>query len=130
MIEEKKRIAALPGGWAGMPVGQYARKVLNTRLQKAKEHAGRVVHAHLMEIKEDLLDLIEQEGFIRYEMINGRKESLKKKIAGKEMTDTQIDGENQRDFYIKNGYEYWPFRGEYWLDELGNYHYVGTQSCN
>ena len=23
-----------------------------------------------------------------------------------------------------------PGVGEYWLDELGNYHYVGTQSCN
>ena len=130
LLEEKKRISNLPGGWANLPVGQYARKVINTRLAKAKQRAGKIVHAHLVAIKEDLLDLIEQEGFIRYEMINGRKESLKKKIAGKELVEQQIDDENQRDFYIQNGYEYWPFRGEYWLDELGNYHYVGTQSCN
>ena len=130
LLAEKKRINALPGGWANLPVGQYARKVINTRLVKAKQHAGKIVHAHLVAIKEDLLDLIEQEGFIRYEMINGRKESLKKKIAGKELVEQQIDQDNQRDFYIQNGYEYWPFRGEYWLDELGNYHYVGTQSCN
>jgi hypothetical protein len=88
------------------------------------------VRNHLLSIKEELVDLIEQEGFARYEMINGRKETLKKKIAGKDLPDQQIDEANQRDFYIQNGYEYWPFRGEYWLDELGNYHYVGTQSCN
>ncbi len=130
LIEEKKAIMAAPGGWQNTPIGQYARKVVNTRLLKAKQRAGKIVHAHLLAIKEDLVDLMEQEGFIRYEMINGRKESLKKKIAGKETVDQQIDQDNQRDFYIQNGYEYWPFRGEYWLDELGNYHYVGTQSCN
>jgi hypothetical protein len=130
LIEERKKIQSLPGNWGNQPVGQYARKVINTRLVKAKQASGKIVKAHLLAIKEDLLDLIEQEGFIRYEMINGRKESLKKKIAGKDLPDQQVDDNNARDFYIQNGYEYWPFRGEYWLDELGNYHYVGTQSCN
>jgi tetratricopeptide (TPR) repeat protein len=130
LLEEKKRVQSLPGGWANTPVGQYAKKVLNTRIAKAKQKAGKIVRNHLLLIREELVDQIEQEGFARYEMINGRKESLKKRIAGKELPDQKIDEANQRDFYIQNGYEYWPFRGEYWLDELGNYHYVGTQSCN
>ncbi|NJL24570.1 MAG: hypothetical protein HC902_04965 [Calothrix sp. SM1_5_4] len=117
-------------GWNTSPVGQYANKVLSTRVVKAKERAGKIVRNHLLLIREELIDQIEQEGFARYEMINGRKESLKKRIAGKELTDQQVDEDNKRDYYIQNGYEYWPFRGEYWLDELGNYHYVGTQSCN
>ena len=130
LIEEKKRIEKLPGNWQSSSVGLYAKKVLNTRLAKAKQKAGKIVRNHLLNIKEELIELIEQEGFARYEMINGRKESLKKKIAGKELPEQQIDEKNKRDFYIQNGFEYWPFRGEYWLDELGNYHYVGTQSCN
>ncbi|MGZ3721543.1 MAG: hypothetical protein ACXVA9_01350 [Bdellovibrionales bacterium] len=130
LVDEKKRISTIPGGWANMPIGQYSKKVLNTRLAKAKQKVGKIIHDHLLAIREDMADLIEQEGFIRYEMINGRKESLKKTIAGKDLPGQQVDDDNQRDFYIQNGYEYWPFRGEYWLDELGNYHYVGTQSCN
>ncbi len=130
LIEEKKRINALSGGWGSSAVGRYSKKVLNTRLAKAKQRAGKIVRNHLLTIREELVDLIEQEGFARYEMINGRKEFLKKRIAGKELPEQQIDETTQRDFYIQNGYEYWPFRGEYWLDELGNYHYVGTQSCN
>ena len=130
LVDEKKHMSAIPGGWANMAIGQYAKKVLNTRLAKAKQRVGKIVHNHLVAIHDDLADLIEQEGFIRYEMINGRKETLKKKIAGKDVPDKQVDDDNERDFYIQNGYEYWPFRGEYWLDELGNYHYVGTQSCN
>jgi hypothetical protein len=130
LVEEKKRIERLPASWQSASVGQYAKKVLNTRLVKAKQKAGKIVRAHLLNLKEELIDLIEQEGFARYEMINGRKETLKKKISGKELPDQSINQNQQRDFYIQNGYEYWPFRGEYWLDELGNYHYVGTQSCN
>ncbi len=130
LLEERKRINSIGGGWGSSAVGNYAKKVLATRLVKAKQKAGKIVRNHLLTIKEELVDLIEQEGFARYEMINGRKETLKKKIAGKDLPDQQIDEANQRDFYIQNGYEYWPFRGEYWLDELGNYHYVGTQSCN
>ena len=67
--------------------------------------------------------------FIRYEMITGRKDTLKKKIAGKETESQQIDEKNDRQFYIQNGYEYYPFQGEYWLDEVGNYHFLGKQSC-
>ncbi|MNT91393.1 hypothetical protein D3C72_2324820 [compost metagenome] len=62
-------------------------------------------------------------------MINGRKEGLKKKIAGKDLGEEQIDDNVDRKFYIQNGYEYYPFQGEYWLDEIGNYHYLGKQSC-
>ncbi|MGE3681653.1 MAG: tetratricopeptide repeat protein [Bdellovibrionales bacterium] len=130
LLEEKRRVKSLPGNWQSSSIGQYSNKVLNTRLVKAKQKAGKIVRNHLMLIKEELVDLMEQEGFARYEMINGKKESLKKAIAGKDLPDQQIDEDNQRDFYIRNGYEYWPFRGENWLDELGNYHYVGTQSCN
>lgn len=130
LLEEKKRIEGLPAAWRNGPIGQYSKKVLNTRLTKAKSKAGKIVRQHMFALKEDLIDLLEQEGFIRYEMINGRKESLKKRIAGKELPAQEIDSDNQRDFYIQNGFEYWPYRGEYWLDELGNYHYVGKQSCN
>jgi len=60
-------------------------------------------------------------------MINGRKEQLKKKIAGK--ATEEVDEKVDRTFYVQNGFEYWPFEGEYWLDEIGNYHYLGKQSC-
>ena len=65
----------------------------------------------------------------RFITINGKKEFLKKKIAGKNLNEIQVDDDQDRSFYVKNGYEYYPFQGEYWLDEVGNYHYLGKQSC-
>ena len=88
-----------------------------------------MARAQLMNMKTELRDLKEQASFIRYEMINGKKEFLKKRIAGKDIEEAQVDEDQDRSFYIQNGYEYYPFQGEYWLDEVGNYHYLGKQNC-
>lgn len=129
LLDEKRRLQALPASWRSSSIGRYSRKIIDTRLLKARQRAGRQIRFHLENLREELVELFEQEGFIRYEMINGKKESLKKKIAGKDLEADQVNQSSSRDYYIQNGYEYYPFRGEYWLDELGNYHYIGTQSC-
>lgn len=130
LIEERRRINSMPTSWRNSGLGKYARQTIDRRLQRARAKAGRQIRAHMLAVRAELLDLFEQEGFIRYEMINGKKESLKKRVAGKELPKAQVNENQERDFYIQNGYQYWTFRGEYWLDELGNYHYVGTQSCD
>ncbi len=129
LIAEQKLINSMSKDWRVSSIGKYSLKVVQTRLQKARVRAGQQIKAHLEEVREELVDLFEQEGFIRYEMINGKKESLKKRIAGKELPTEAVKENKYRDFSVQNGWEFWPFRGEYWLSELGNYHYVGTQSC-
>lgn len=124
---EKKLIEGTPQ-LKSSSVGSYAARIVNNRLNSARDVIGDQVKRHLSDIRAELLDLNEQSGFIRYEMINGKKESIKKRLAGKSLG--SADDETQdRSFYIQNGYEYYPFQGEYWLDEVGNYHYLGKQSC-
>jgi len=129
LIEERRRLRAMSPAWRNSGIGKYSIQTLDRRLQKARGKAGRQIRSHMVSVRAELIDLFEQEGFIRYEMINGKKEQLKKRVAGKELPKSAIDEDSSRDYYIQNGYEYWPFRGEYWLDELGNYHYLGTPSC-
>ncbi|MGZ3772430.1 MAG: tetratricopeptide repeat protein [Pseudobdellovibrionaceae bacterium] len=125
---ERNRIEA-SSSFKNSSLGQYALKILSNRNRNAKLAIGDMMKAHLLNMRIELRDLYEQAGFIRYEMITGRKESIKKKIAGKDIGPEQIDEKVDRQFYIQNGYEYYPFKGEYWLDEVGNYHYLGKQSC-
>ncbi|MCB9026190.1 MAG: tetratricopeptide repeat protein [Bdellovibrionaceae bacterium] len=125
---ELRKLYQMPNDWKNSSLGRYAERILKTRLDKAIKKAGRQLRRHLVNIRFELFDLFEQEGFIRFEMLNGKKEMMKKRVAGKELPKT-IDEETERDFFVQNGYQYWPFQGEYWLDELGNYHYIGTQSC-
>ena len=128
LADERNRIDANPG-YKNSPVGQYAMKVINNRSKNAKLAVGDMAKAHLLNMRVELRDLYEQAGFIRYEMINGKKENLKMKLSGKDLPAEQIDEKIDRTFYVQNGYEYYPFQGEYWLDEIGNYHYLGKQSC-
>ncbi len=113
----------------GTPLGVYALKIISSRGKNKKIAMGDMVRAHLQNMRADLSDLYEQAGLIRYEMISGKKDTLKKKITGNDLASAQIDDKINREFYIENGYQYYPFKGEYWLDEVGNYHYLGKQSC-
>lgn len=126
--EERKVIVSNPNLKA-TPIGIYAMRIINNRLKSARAVTGDQVRAHLMNMRLELRDLNEQASFIRYEMINGKKEFLKKRLTGKDMGDENSSEIKDRSFYITNGYEYYPFQGEYWLDEVGNYHYLGKQSC-
>ena len=130
LIIERRHVLEMPPYWRNGAIGRYAMLTLNLRLSRAREEAGQQVRNHMLEIRSDLINLFEQEGFIRYEMLNSKKQFLKREIAGKILPSTQINQKVSRDFYIQNGYQYWPFRGEYWLDELGDYFYLGTSSCD
>ncbi|MES2963698.1 MAG: tetratricopeptide repeat protein [Bdellovibrionota bacterium] len=126
---EKKRIDGMPTAWKSASVGLYARKIVEKRIEATRVLAGKQIRRHLILIQNELRDLLEQDGFLRFEMINGKREALKKEIQGKGLERTQVDEDTNRNYYIQNGYEYWPFKGEYWLDEIGNYHYVGVKAC-
>ncbi len=128
LSDEKSRIDANVA-LRGTPLGVYAQKIISSRGKNKKFAMGDMVRAHLQNMRADLADLYEQAGLIRYEMISGKKDTLKKKITGNDLASAQIDDKINREFYVENGYQYYPFKGEYWLDEVGNYHYLGKQSC-
>lgn len=125
--EERVKLESY-GAFAKSPLGVYSMKVLTNRFKNTKVSIGEMVRGHLITVRSDLKDFFEQASFIRYETINGKKEILKKRIAGKDINE-QVNDNIDRDFYIQNGFEYWPFDGEFWIDEIGNYHYLGKQNC-
>ena len=125
--EEKRRMEALPLTWKSSGIGIYSKKIVEKRIEATRILAGKQIRRHLVLIENELRDLQEQSGFLKFEMLNSKREALKKEIQGKGLT--KVDEDTERSFYIQNGYEYWPFKGEYWLDEIGNYHYVGVKAC-
>jgi hypothetical protein len=125
---ERKRLNTFPNGFSKSAIGIYAEKILVNRIRNAKISIGESIKAELQGMRIELRDYYEQASFIKYELINAKKEILQKKIDGKKGTD-RIDEKFNRNFYVENGFEYYPFRGEFWLDEIGNYQYLGKSSC-
>ena len=118
----------MPSSWRGSGLGKYAKRILGRRIQKTKVRAGRNTRHELLKVKADLIGFFEQEGLVRYEMLTGKKQQLRRNI-GKTLSNAQLRVSRSRSYYVQNGYQLWDFKGEYWLDELGNYFYVGRRKC-
>ena len=127
--EEKSRLQSFPQSWVTAGIGRFSARVIDRRMQASYILAGKQIKRHLTLVQRELLDHFEQNGFLRIEMLSGRRETIKKDLAGKGLFRNQVTEDKNRDYFVQNGYEYWPFQGEYWLDELGNYHFVGVQAC-
>lgn len=127
--KERTRIVQSPPTWRESRVGRYAKRVVDRRLEATQVATGRLIRRHLERIQADLAGHFEQSGLIRLDMLSGKKEAVKKEIAGKGLVRDQVDDQKDRNFFIQNGYDYWPFKGEFWLDEIGNYHYLGVKAC-
>ena len=129
LYDEHKRVIGMNSKWQTSPIGRYSRKIVDKRIEATRAFIGKLVRRHMILMQVDLRDLFEQVGFLRFESTSGRKEVVKKEIQGKGVVRNRVDDESSRNYFIQNGYEYWPFKGEYWLDEIGNYHYLGVQAC-
>ena len=127
--EEQRKLNSLPSSWLRSRIGRNAKYILKSRISSTKKSAGKVVKSILLKIKKDLNQFVVSEGYLRYDILKGKREFLKKRIAKRHAAQIQIDEKIGRDYYVANGYEYWPFEGENWLDELGSYHYVGIHNC-
>ena len=127
--DERAQLQALPKHWIRGRIGRNANYILRSRITSIKKQAGKLVRRVLLGIKKDLERISFSEQYLRYDMLRGKREAVKKRIARRYVDVVQIDEKVSRDYYIKNGYEYWPFKNENWLDELGNYHYLGLHNC-
>jgi len=102
---EDQLVNAMPAPWRRAPIGIYAHNLLKGRLDTSTKVAGNIVRSHMLRMKQELAEMFEQYNFGRYEMLNGRKEQLKKKIQGKGLLASHVDDSKNRDFYIQNGDE-------------------------
>lgn len=98
---------------------------LKGRREKALQRLGAI----LLSEATQALNLIRKTqvhfDFLRVEALDGKRQEMQKKIAG----EGGEQSENEREAFSQNGYRYWPFQGEYWKDELGQFFYLGKNSC-
>lgn len=126
---EMARVKGLTIEWQTSGIGKYAKRVIEKRMVSTQNVVGKQAKNHLRRMRSELRDFFEQSDFLKFEMTSGKKDAVRKEIAGKGVLKQEITDDESRSFFIGNGFEYWPYQGEYWLDELGNYHYVGVQAC-
>ncbi len=71
----------------------------------------------------ELLEQREQANYLKVEIVTGEKELIEgqKGLPPKRVVDVETT--------VADGYEFWPFHGEYWEDEMGAYVYTTESAC-
>lgn len=107
----------------------YGNQIIEGRRRTVQKQLGALIKDRLQNKLQEFHEFATQFEFLKYEAINGQRTTLKEKIATEESERNQIDKDLSRDYYVENGYRFWPFEGEYWRDEIGNYQNVGINRC-
>ncbi len=129
LYEERNLNSIQNDFWKRSALSKQIAKDLTQRISISEKYVGALIRKSLILMNEELLEFSDQKEFIKVEVTTAKTEGAMKKMRGTDDTSAPITAKNSRDFYITNGYEYWPFQGEYWLDEIGNYQYVGASQC-
>lgn len=103
----------------------YAKKAYLAKLRSIDKNITRVFKHRIEIFQKEYRDLDAQVEFLQYEILEEKKRASKAKMTGPQT----LDADEKRSFYVQNGYRYWPFTGEYWIDEIGNYQYLGVNRC-
>lgn len=129
LYEEQNLNSVQNDFWKRSALSKLIAKNLSQRIVLSEKYVAALIRDSLIQMNEELLGLSDQKEFIKVEVTTAKTEGAMKKMRGNDDPSPTITAKNSRDFYITNGYEYWPFQGEYWLDEIGNYQYVGASQC-
>ncbi len=117
-------------GWGNSTVGAVAKNSMMIRRKASLKRLGKALREEMIKARNQLASFSDQKELIKFELISSEKEQARKKLEGRDnFSEDGREGKASRFSFTKNGYEYWPFQGEYWLDEIGNYHYLGASRC-
>ncbi|MBI1861115.1 MAG: tetratricopeptide repeat protein [Deltaproteobacteria bacterium] len=84
---------------------------------------GRVIEKLHQRKLAELTEQREQANYLKVEIVTGEKELIEgqKGLPPKRVVDVETT--------IADGFEFWPFKGEYWEDEMGAYVYTTESAC-
>ncbi len=112
-------------------IAKYNRNEQMTRMAQLLDEADRTVSLEIGNVisrlhKRKLAELVqqrEQANYLKVEIVTGEKELIEgaKGLPAKRVVDVETS--------VASGYHFWPFKGEYWDDELGAYVYTTESAC-
>lgn len=114
------------------PLNRFAERVYLNRIKSTQKQLAQGVRKYLNEVRGQLKDYNVQVDLIKYEFLNLKKNILSDRVNQQSDQNTALQTkvtDKKRDFFLDNGYRYFPFNGEFWADEIGNYQYIGVNKC-
>jgi len=130
---EKELIALdrVGNDWDKVNLSAAIKEGFDQRKDSTIRLAGKDMFAQGLDLLRFLKDLEDQTKLISLEILSGKTDELRSKLANEEQpVDNSKWGEGMRELRLDQEIEYWPFEGEYWEDELGGYVYNLDSRCS
>lgn len=108
-------------------VGVELVKQIESDRSRYKKYAGSLLLQEMAAVRDMLGDLLNQSDIILFEVVEGQRKDLEHLMMNPEV---QSADEKKIDFAVSKTIIYWPFNGEFWMDELGYHRYAENSACN
>lgn len=122
---EGERMKRLKSGWGDQPVARDLRRRLDERASELKAQKSGMVLARLRGLVGQLSEFMTQAEIYKLEMLTREKDLYTAASRGDVMDRLRA----RRSVEVPKGYNYWPFEGEYWIDEIGWYQITTVDEC-
>lgn len=123
---EQDEIDVQKASWRNS-LGAHLDKVYDRDRQRYKMNAGRKMLQAMLNQYRIIDGLLKDADILRFEVTDAQREDYMFRASNPDVT--EID-ERPIDFATQTDIIYWPFNGEFWIDELGYYRFTEQGSCN
>ena len=126
---ELKAIDKADPAWKSTAVAGNILQDLTLQKSLAANDAGQLARNRLTRLAGEIQDLMKQSIKIEIEALNGLKGALTAGVAGEQAAAINPNAKNYNTIVIDDEHQQWPFKGEYWMDELGYYRFKVANKC-
>jgi tetratricopeptide (TPR) repeat protein len=128
---ELKAVEKADPAWKSTAVAGNILQDLTLQKSLAANEAGNLARQRLQALSNEIQEHVKQAIKIEYETLNGQKGQLTAALTGEQVTSTSINpnAKNYNTIAIDDEHQQWPFKGEYWKDELGYYRFKVKNKC-
>jgi hypothetical protein len=115
--------------WKSTSVATNLNSEIGVTRALAVNEAGEMARKRVERLVNEFRQLITRVIKIEYEILQGEKGTLEDDVRSESQSDSGRRVQDISNVRIDDEHEFWPFRGEYWRDELGYYRYKLLNKC-
>lgn len=125
--EEEDKLKKLPGVFVNSAAGIRIQQDINTAKTVAIDNTGNLVRSRYERLLAEIHDFLNQGTRVEIEILKALRGELDMEIAAEgEVTGPTVD---EAKIASDSEHQLWPFKGEFWRDELGYYRQPITNRC-
>jgi tetratricopeptide (TPR) repeat protein len=129
LSRELKTLDKADPAWKSTAVAGNILQDLTLNRSLAQGEAGRLARSRLNRLASEIQEQVKNSIKVEYEALQAQKGTLTAGLANEQSVSMNPNAKNYNTIQIDDEHQQWPFKGEYWKDELGYYRFKVANKC-